>query len=56
MSHPPPLEIEEAEVEQLIEQAQRGALDTPAQQRLVPLLRTLVWLQKTLLETRISLS
>ena len=56
MSHPPPIEIEEAEVEQLIEQAQRGVLDAPAQQRIVPLLRTLVWLQKTLLETRISLS
>jgi hypothetical protein len=52
----PPIQIDEAEVEQLIEQAQHGRLDAVAQQRLVPLLQTLVWLQWTLLETRISLS
>ena len=56
MSDPKPIEIEEAEVERLIEQARQGQLDAAAQQRIVPLLRTLVWLQRTLLETRISLA
>jgi hypothetical protein len=51
-----PVEIEQAEVEQLIEQAQQGQLDAAAQKRIVPLLRTLIWLQHALLETRISLS
>ncbi|MCP4034635.1 MAG: transposase, partial [Herbaspirillum sp.] len=53
---PPPIEIEEAQVEQLIRKAQQGALDGAEQQQLVPLLKTVVWLQRTLLETRISLS
>jgi len=56
MSDPPPIEIEEAEVERLIDQARQGQLDATAQQRIVPLLQTLVWLQRTLLETRISLA
>ncbi len=56
MKAPQPIEIEQAEVEQLIEKAQRGTLDAADQQRLVPLLKTLVWLERTLLETRISLS
>jgi hypothetical protein len=56
MKAPEPLEIEAAEVQWLIDQARRGALDGAAQQRLVPLLRTLLWLQYTLLETRIGLS
>ena len=56
MKDPQPIEIEEAEVERLINQAQRGQLDTAEQKRIVPLLRTLVWLQRTLLETRISLA
>jgi hypothetical protein len=56
MKDPQPIEIEEAEVERLIEQAQQGRLDAADQQRIVPLLRTLVWLQRSLLETRISLS
>ena len=56
MKDPQPIEIEEAEVERLIEQAQQGQLDAAAQKRIVPLLRTLVWLQRTLLETRISLA
>jgi len=43
-------------VEQLIDQAQQGTLDAAAQQQIVPLLRTLVWLQRALLETRISLT
>jgi hypothetical protein len=56
VSNPQPIEIEEAEVERLIEQAQQGRLDAADQKRIVPLLRTLVWLQHSLLETRISLS
>jgi hypothetical protein len=56
MSDPQPIEIEEAEVERLIDQARQGQLDAAAQQRIVPFLRTLVWLQRTLLETRISLA
>jgi hypothetical protein len=56
MKDPQPIEIEEAEVERLIEQAEQGRLDAADQQRIVPLLRTLIWLQRTLLETRISLS
>lgn len=56
MTAPEPIEIEAAEVERLIEQAQQGKLDAAAQQRIVPLLRTLLWLERTLLETRISLA
>ena len=56
MKDPQPIEIEQAEVEQLIEKAQQGTLDAAEQKRLVPLLKTLVWLERTLLETRISLS
>ncbi len=56
MKAPEPIEIEEAEVERLIEQAREGKLDSAAQKRIVPLLRTLLWLQRTLLETRISLT
>jgi hypothetical protein len=56
MKAPEPIEIEEAEVERLIEQAQQGKLDAAARKRIVPLLRTLLWLQRTLLETRIGLA
>ena len=56
MKEPQPIEIEEAEVEQLIEKAEQGTLNAAEQKRLVPLLKTLVWLERTLLETRISLS
>jgi hypothetical protein len=56
MKTPEPIEIEEAEVERLIEQARQGQLDAAAQKRIVPLLRTLLWLQRTLFETRISLA
>jgi hypothetical protein len=56
MKEPPPIEIEAAEVERLIDQAQQGQLDAAAQKRIVPLLRTLLWLERTLLETRISLA
>jgi transposase len=56
MSDPQPIEIEAAEVERLIEQAQQGKLEAAAQSRIVPLLRTLLWLERTLLETRISLA
>ena len=56
MRAPEPIEIEEAQVERLIEQAQQGRLDAAAQKRIVPLLRTLLWLERTLLETRISLA
>ncbi len=56
MKDPQPIEIEEAEVGQLIQKAQQGTLNASEQKRLVPLLKTLVWLERTLLETRISLS
>ena len=56
MRDPQPIEIEETEVERLIERAQQGRLDAADQKQIVPLLRTLVWLQRSLLETRISLS
>jgi transposase len=56
MKAPKPIEIEEAEVERLIEQAREGKLDTAAQKRIVALLRTLLWLQHSLFETRISLA
>ena len=51
-----PEPINAAEVEQLIALAEQSQLDAGAQQRIAPLLRTLVWLQHCLLETRISLS
>jgi hypothetical protein len=51
---PEPINV--AEVEQLIALAEQSQLDAGAQQRIAPLLRTLVWLQHCLLETRISLS
>lgn len=61
MSQPPvsqsaPEPIEASEVERLIALAEQGQLDAADQRRVAPLLRTLVWLQHTLLETRISLS
>ena len=48
MKTPEPIEIEEAEVERLIEQARQGQIDAAAQKRIVTLLRTLMWLQRTL--------
>ena len=56
MKAPQPIEIEEKEVEQLIQKAAQATLDAADQKRLVPLLRTLVWIQYTLLETRIGLA
>ncbi len=56
MKNPQPIEIEEAEVERLIEQAQHGRLDAADQKRIGPILRPLIWLQRSLFETRISLS
>jgi hypothetical protein len=56
MKDPRPIEREQDQLEQLIRKAQQGALDAGEQKRLVPLLKTLVWLQHSLLETRISLS
>ena len=56
MKEPQPIEIEASEVEQLIRKAEQGTLDGAEQRRLVPLLKTLLWLERTLLETRISLS
>jgi len=53
---PPRIELEDAELEQLIGKAEQGSLNAAEQQRLVPLLRTLVWLEHTLLQTRISLA
>lgn len=51
-----PEQIEAAEVERLIARAEQGQLDAADQRRIAPLLRTLVWLQHSLLETRISLA
>ncbi len=56
VKQPKPIEMEHAQVEQLIRKAQQGTLDAAEQKRLVPLLKTLVWLEHTLFETRISLS
>ena len=56
MSQPKPEQIEASEVERLIALAEQGQLDAAEQRRVAPLLRTLVWLQHTLLETRISLA
>jgi hypothetical protein len=56
MSQPKPEQIEASEVERLIALAEQGQLDAADQRRVAPLLRTLVWLQHTLLETRISLA
>ena len=53
---PEPEQIEAEAVERLIALAEQGQLDAAAQRRVAPLLRTLVWLQHTLLETRISLA
>ncbi len=56
MKDPRPIEIEDTEVEQLIRKAEQGTLGGGDQKRLVPLLKTLLWLQRTLLESRISVS
>ncbi|MGB5831484.1 MAG: IS66 family transposase, partial [Thiohalocapsa sp.] len=48
--------IQASEVERLIALAEQGQLDAADQRRVAPLLRTLVWLQHRLLETRISLA
>ena len=56
MKAPQPTEIDAAEVEQLMEKAQQGRLTAQEQKRLIPLLKTLLWLQQSLLTTRISLS
>ena len=56
MKDPQPTEIDAAEVEQLMDKAQQGRLTAKEQKRLVPLLKTLLWLQQTLLTTRISLT
>ena len=56
MSQPKPEQIKASEVERLIALAEQGQLDATDQRRVAPLLRTLVWLQHTLLETRISLA
>jgi hypothetical protein len=51
-----PIEIDASDVEQLIDKAAQGVLDPAEQQRLVPLLKTLLWLEHTLLSTRVSLT
>ncbi|MCP3881543.1 MAG: hypothetical protein GY701_24620 [Sulfitobacter sp.] len=56
MKGPQPTEIDDTEVEQLMDKAQQGRLTAKEQKRLIPLLKTLLWLQHTLLTTRISLS
>ena len=53
---PQPIEIDDTEVEQLIDKAEQGTLNAAEQQRLVPLLKTLLWLEHTLVSTRISIS
>ena len=40
MKDPQPIEIDQAQVEQLIEKAQQGTLNVAEQKRLVPLLKT----------------
>lgn len=52
----PQAELEAAEVERLITLAEQGQLEAADQQRIAPLLRTLLWLEHALLETRISLA
>jgi transposase len=56
MKEPPRIELEDAELEQLIRKAEQGSLNAAEQRRLVPLLKTLLWLEHTLLQTRISLA
>jgi len=56
MKEPPRIELEDAELEQLIRKAEQGSLNAAEQQRLVPLLKTLLWLEQALLQTRISLA
>ncbi len=53
-SEPEPLAAEE--VERLIALAEQGQLEAADQQRIAPLLRTLLWLEHALLETRITLA
>jgi hypothetical protein len=53
---PAPEQSEAEEVERLIALAAQGQLAAAAQRRVAPLLRTLIWLHYTLLETRISLA
>jgi transposase len=56
MKEPEAIEIDAAQVEQLIGKAEQGTLDAAEQRQLVALLKTLLWLQRTLLSTRISLA
>ena len=56
MKDPKPIELEDAELEQLIRKAEQGSLDAAEQKQLVPLLKSLLWLEHTLRETRISLA
>ena len=53
---PEPEQIDVAEVERLIALAEQGRLEADGQQRIVRLLRTLIWLERSLLETRMSLT
>ena len=53
---PEPLPLEEAEAKHLIERAERGALSAAEQKRVARLIRVYVWLQSSLLETRIGLA
>ena len=53
---PEPEQIDVAEVERLIELAEQGRLEADGQKRIVRLLRTLIWLERSLLETRMSLA
>jgi len=52
----PQAELEAEEVERLIALAEQGQLEAADQRRVAPLLRTLLWLEHALLETRISLA
>jgi hypothetical protein len=51
-----PIEIDAREVESLMDKAAQGALDPAEQSRLVPLLKTLLWLENALQSTRISMA
>ena len=56
MKQPQPTKVDKTEVQRLIDLAEQGGLDAIEQRRLVPLLKTLLWLEHTLVSTRISVA
>jgi len=53
---PQPIQLEPDDAERLIHAAEQGTLSTEDQKRVAGLIRMVLWLQTTLLETRIGLS